>query len=103
MTGSPLREREAALLPCPFCGGPATVKPHDNHPGRFTVRCDYRNGCAIGPVAGPFLAGEGAVEAWNARVLPPGEVPRLSGEMVREALECAEYALTHPTSNQVFA
>ncbi|UXS52566.1 hypothetical protein FY148_07855 [Agrobacterium tumefaciens] len=61
------------LLPCPFCGGEATVQPwHGGRPTKKLIRCsngdyyDEDGGCSVGPsVCGETE--EEAAAAWNRR------------------------------------
>lgn len=54
-----------SVKPCPFCGGPATVRTPSrrNYWGIYTVRCDARCTDGVGPVL---------LNAWNHR-------PRIEG------------------------
>ncbi|QXZ71844.1 Lar family restriction alleviation protein [Agrobacterium sp. S7/73] len=62
-----------SLLPCPFCGGEATVQPwHGGRPTKKLIRCsngdhyDEDGGCSVGPsVCGETE--EEAAAAWNRR------------------------------------
>lgn len=61
------------LLPCPFCGGEATVQPwHGGRPTKKLIRCskgyyyDEDGGCSVGPsVCGETE--EEAAASWNRR------------------------------------
>jgi hypothetical protein len=57
------------LLPCPFCGSPASIEPWHNAKHGHLVSCSNREGdnyCRVGPgVAGDTKAE--AIELWNRR------------------------------------
>ncbi len=64
----PAAQGDAELLPCPFCGAPAT-KPlaHSNPWTTWSVRCSkqYQDGClGNGPMRSTPQA---AITAWNRR------------------------------------
>lgn len=66
---------EPRALPCPFCGGPATVvKWHGGGPLKTCVSCEDENGlsCRVAPsaVANSF---EEALDCWNTRKCEEGE------------------------------
>lgn len=64
------------LLPCPFCGGVASVVHVDED--SWNVECVDYGGCATG---GPWRNTEsGAVSAWNRRV---GKATRFGKQHVR--------------------
>lgn len=70
------------LLPCPFCGGRATLvkMPHINAPGfGFVVECDE-----CWSKTGYYDYREGAFEAWGRRVNPTYVAPP---EECRERIE----------------
>ncbi|MBE0591202.1 MAG: hypothetical protein IH616_02230 [Gemmatimonadales bacterium] len=60
-------ELDAALLACPYCGGPARLDAspaNTKAPLWFRVRCqDYHCGGTTWAMVGP----EAAVKAWNRR------------------------------------
>lgn len=59
---------EPKLLPCPFCGGPATVatcEDDDGWPPVFNVGCDNRH-CLVRPNVDADDR-EPAIRIWNTR------------------------------------
>ena len=53
------------LLPCPFCGGKATVTPNVPYEGLISVSCE--NGkCTVKPYIAVYNLIE-ALERWNTR------------------------------------
>ena len=62
------------LLPCPFCGGPASIE-HKEH-GVIELGCD-NIGCAVLPSA-TQLSLEAAAKNWNHRT--PSPQPTEAGE-----------------------
>jgi hypothetical protein len=62
-------ERENALKPCPFCGGPAEMEQGGRGgPHPYVVRCNGYSCFATPTVTGPTP--ELAAEAWNTRAAP---------------------------------
>ena len=65
MKAASLSALQRALLPCPHCGGPATLKPMPNAPLWFQVRCnDYH----CGGTTWAQMGDQEAADAWNRRV-----------------------------------
>jgi hypothetical protein len=83
MTQSNAHPREAALLPCPFCGGEADLRGHKAP--EFWVGCS-----AIGCKATTEGFGDKArsIAAWNTRKPLPADA--LDGELVRRIVHVAE-------------
>lgn len=52
---------EPALLPCPFCGGPATFDKYESENGTFLALC---NGCNISTIQGTKIE---VAATWNRR------------------------------------
>ncbi len=59
-----LAQQLAEMLPCPFCGGKATVD--NNGSDVWWVECC--NDCEIRPESRGFRSPFEAIEAWNRRV-----------------------------------
>lgn len=83
----------AALLPCPFCGGQASIYQNtkedgtgDYDPGFYFVRCDP---CDLIHDKAWCVPHAEAVTAWNTRATPQG---RSYADGVEDA---AKLALTH--------
>jgi hypothetical protein len=64
MTDDAKQEREAVLLPCPFCGNPP--KSGDGTYGYWLIFCSDENNCPAQPSVGHKTEAE-AIAAWNTR------------------------------------
>ena len=58
-----LKPDKSSLLPCPFCGGEATMFSDD---GLFNIYCD-NDFCDVRPGIDTCFSEAEAVEAWNTR------------------------------------
>lgn len=59
---------DPALLPCPFCGGPAEIRPwHGGKPTKKMVSC--AEPCDVGPQVTGETRKE-AIQKWNTRTDP---------------------------------
>ena len=56
---------EAALLPCPFCGGTDLYWPYGTDPA--VVKCGGKGGCGAESGVGDEQTKEAAIAAWNRR------------------------------------
>lgn len=66
-----MTDSNVTLLPCPFCGGEAELKPTydldtDEIDGWFAWCCTT-NDCTTHPMTNDYLTRAEAVEAWNTR------------------------------------
>lgn len=76
-----------ALLPCPFCGGPASADWGGDHSTAFEAGC-YNHGCDISPYAWEADGEEAAIAAWNTRTQPaPDPLLAQMAEALRVAIE----------------
>ena len=61
------------LRPCPFCGGPAFVRPFGPNGSYFVAGCSIEathnpDICAVSPRTIPLLGQPSAVREWNRRI-----------------------------------
>lgn len=86
---------ETKLLPCPFCGGEANIRPMYDVIGwtkedepieklRYVAECENED-CWSNPVTNPFDTEQQAIEAWNTRKPMDNIVERLGNisELIR--------------------
>jgi Lar family restriction alleviation protein len=68
------KEKDEALLPCPFCGGTDIVSPYDDgNTGGMTRYFRYKcNTCGVSPFRGKLREKDewGARFDWNTRAQP---------------------------------
>jgi hypothetical protein len=67
-----MSKSDTTLRPCPFCGGPAIIKPAPFGDSGFVVGCSHDSAadpdmCPIAPQSTPFVSAEAAAKAWNTR------------------------------------
>jgi Lar family restriction alleviation protein len=96
--------QEGTLLPCPFCGGRASMSW--SHDGQYPfVVCDDGVNCEV---EGPTRDTEAdAAAAWNTRtpaaIAPPKEAtPPALTDWQREALDCGATALQEVGSQLIY-
>jgi hypothetical protein len=77
---------DSELLPCPFCGGPATLS--SMIPGSFIISCF--NADCFGPVTSIYGNREDCVAAWNRRT-PPTVPLSASNELVARIQERLDF------------
>lgn len=66
-------ENTPKLLPCPFCGGAASI--HDTEVGGYSiVRCDNPP-CPTQPYTSGYTTTAVAIEDWNTRIKPVDDLP----------------------------
>lgn len=95
MTAPSPRDREIALLPCPFCGGAASFEEIKRSPevSNWTVGCDERNDddeilCYGYQSLTTFATKKEAAAAWNKRDARALAAARTEG--MEAAAKCAE-------------
>ena len=81
-------EELARLLPCPFCGGEATLNDYTDKPVGAWVLAHKVNGC-IFRLTGSYRSSDAAIAAWNRRT-PDADL--LTARSQIEALEAREAA-----------
>ena len=74
---------ETKLLPCPFCGGKATLR---KYPAGFRVECNTRE-CFLWGTFPVYKMGEKAAEAWNTRK----PMKKTLEELEFQKTECEKY------------
>jgi hypothetical protein len=74
------------LLPCPFCGGPATSQPwHGGEPTKVLISCD--DGGDVDCPVNPLVSGETPEEAaakWNTRLDPEAATDAIRYRYLRD-------------------
>jgi len=66
------RRDDFQLRRCPWCGGPARIRPAPFGDAGFVVGCAHDGAadpdlCGICPQSLPFVSAEAAAAAWNTR------------------------------------
>jgi hypothetical protein len=96
MTNDAKQEREAVLLPCPFCGNPP--KSGDSTYGYWLIFCSDENNCLAQPSVELKTEAE-AIAAWNTRAQTDATIEAQAAEIerLRDALEYyAQELMTGP-------
>lgn len=94
------RDKNAELLPCPFCGGPVELEQTVSSREWWGVVCRNtanRGGtCAIQQM--PSASQDAAIERWNRRA-PAAPVPQLDAvrKAAKSALDLLEYVKKAPS------
>lgn len=65
---------ETTLLPCPFCGGEASVIDHHNDDGSVSVGCDNDTCLGFSGLGWLYKTEAEAIAAWNTRATLTCEV-----------------------------
>jgi Lar family restriction alleviation protein len=94
VVNDPAAIRNAALLPCPFCGGKKNTICRTDYDGRdaYAVSCRYPecHGAIFTLGYGYFADKEEAIAAWNTRALPAIDPAAIREAALREAAEVAD-------------
>lgn len=111
MTAPSPRDREIALLPCPFCGGEASFEEIKRSPevSNWTVGCDERNDddeilCYGYQSLTTFATKKEAAAAWNkrdARALAAARAEGMEQAALREALTLCRAVIRQQTMMDV--
>jgi hypothetical protein len=82
------------LLPCPFCGGQATLV--NSNPSRNLFRVQCQNNCAVHPASDWHSGASKAITiaAWNKRAPLPSDPPNVAGKgFLEEIVSIAKRAI----------